>query len=80
MDTTAFTARIFNILLGVIFLIIGCVVGPLIYPYSATAVAAASAANDTLGAFFYGALPWIVALALFVMGLLILIGSMSKKN
>jgi len=79
MDTGSFTNRIFNILLGVIFLIIGTVVGPLIYPYSATAVIAASAANDTLGAFFYGALPWIVALALFIMGITILLGTMKKK-
>lgn len=74
-----FTERIIEILLGIIFLIIGCVVGPLVYPYSATAVAAASAANDTLGAFFYGAIPWIVALALFIAGLWIMLHAAKAK-
>ena len=74
-----FTERIIEILLGIIFLIIGCVVGPLVYPYSATAVAAASAANDTLGAFFYGAIPWIVALALFIAGLWIMLYAAKAK-
>ena len=74
-----FTERIIEILLGIIFLIIGCVVGPLVYPYSATAVAAASATNDTLGAFFYGAIPWIVALALFIAGLWIMLHAAKAK-
>lgn len=74
-----FTGKLINVLLGIIFMIIGTVVGPLVYPYSAAAVVAATAANDTLGAFFYGAIPWIVALSLFITGLYIMITSAKSK-